>query len=145
MTYTQHWGSNYWIHWSFRWTKKKKKGHHWNLTNYSFDPHFSPPSLLPFPKGKLKFDHTIKQKSTGTYFSENELAQCKIQVNFNTNHFSVHSPNLVQNSTHLIIGYSIASLESHLACVGRFMYIYKAITYILVCLPCFSSSIVKML
>jgi hypothetical protein len=28
---------------------------------------------FPFPKGKLKFDHTIKQKSTGTYFSENEL------------------------------------------------------------------------
>lgn len=25
MTYTQCWGSNYWIHWSFRWTKKRRK------------------------------------------------------------------------------------------------------------------------
>lgn len=44
--------------------ERKKEGHHWNLTNYSFDPHFSsPPSLLPFPKVKLKCDHTIKQKN----------------------------------------------------------------------------------
>jgi hypothetical protein len=31
--------------------REKKEGHHWNLTNYSFDPHFSPPSLsFPFQK-----------------------------------------------------------------------------------------------
>jgi hypothetical protein len=44
--------------------KEKKKGHHCSLTNYSFDPFFSLPFLLPFPKVNLKFDHTIKtQKS----------------------------------------------------------------------------------